>query len=115
MIDPSTWIALAALAVSLVLGVLNANHQSNGDVKAQIDDARAEASRQARIETSLTAIQSDTSDIKSEMRSMKNDVQDMSKRLVIVEQSTRSAHHRIDEIVKRRNLSNDQLENPIEE
>ena len=61
--------------VSLVLGVLNANHQSNGDVKAQIDDARAEASRQARIETSLTAIQSDTSDIKSEMRSIKNDVQ----------------------------------------
>lgn len=99
MIDHSTWIALAALVVSLVFGVLNANHQSNGDVKAQIDDAREEASRQARIETSLAGIQSDTGEIKSEMRSMKTDVQDISKRLVIVEQSVKSAHHRIDEII----------------
>ena len=108
--DPSTWIALAAVAISLVFGVLNANHNSNSDVQEQLENAKHEAAQQARIETSLSAIQADTNDIKTEVRGVKSDVQDISRRLVIVEQSTKSAHHRIDELVKEKSLKNDQLE-----
>ena len=108
--DPSTWISLAAVAISLVFGVLNAGHNGRSDIKDQLETAKQQASQQARIETSLSVIQQDTSDIKAEMKGLKSDLQDVTRRLVIVEQSTKSAHHRIDELLKKEEDWNDQLE-----
>lgn len=113
--DPSTWISLAAVAISLVFGVLNAGHASQTDVKEQLEDARRDAAQQARIETSLSTIQQDTGDIKSDLRGLKSDMQDITTRLVKVEQSVSSAHKRIDEIVKREGMENDQLESKSKE
>ena len=110
VVDPSTWISLAAVAISLVFGVLNAGHNGRSDIKDQLETAKQQASQQARIETSLSAIQQDTSDIKAEMKGLKSDLQDVTRRLVVVEQSTKSAHHRIDEL-ERRNESENKLEN----
>ena len=110
VVDPSTWISLAAVAISLVFGVLNAGHNGRSDIKDQLETAKQQASQQARIETSLSVIQQDTSDIKAEMKGLKSDLQDVTRRLVAVEQSTKSAHHRIDEL-ERRNESENKLEN----
>ena len=110
VVDPSTWISLAAVAISLVFGVLNAGHNGRSDIKDQLETAKQQASQQARIETSLSVIQQDTSDIKAEMKGLKSDLQDVTRRLVVVEQSTKSAHHRIDEL-ERRNESENKLEN----
>jgi septal ring factor EnvC (AmiA/AmiB activator) len=110
VVDPSTWISLAAVAISLVFGVLNAGHNGRSDIKDQLETAKQQASQQARIETSLSVIQQDTSDIKAEMKGLKSDLQDVTRRLVIVEQSTKSAHHRIDEL-ERRSDSENKLEN----
>ena len=110
VVDPSTWISLAAVAISLVFGVLNAGHNGRSDIKDQLETAKQQASQQARIETSLSVIQQDTSDIKAEMKGLKSDLQDVTRRLVVVEQSTKSAHHRIDEL-ERRSDSENKLEN----
>ena len=110
VVDPSTWISLAAVALSLVFGVLNAGHNGRSDIKDQLETAKQQASQQARIETSLSVIQRDTGDIKAEMKGLKSDLQDVTRRLVIVEQSTKSAHHRIDELLKKEEDWNDQLE-----
>lgn len=101
VVDPSTWISLAAVAISLVFGVLNAGHNSQSDIKDQLEAAKQQAAQQAKIETSLSVIQRDTGDIKAEMKGLKSDLQDVTRRLVIVEQSTKSAHHRIDELLKK--------------
>ena len=110
VVDPSTWISLAAVALSLVFGVLNAGHNGRSDIKDQLEAAKQQASQQAKIETSLSVIQRDTGDIKAEMKGLKSDLQDVTRRLVIVEQSTKSAHHRIDELLKKEEDWNDQLE-----
>ena len=110
VVDPSTWISLAAVAISLVFGVLNAGHNGRSDIKDQLEAAKQQAAQQAKIETSLSVIQRDTGDIKAEMKGLKSDLQDVTRRLVIVEQSTKSAHHRIDELVKKEEDRNDQLE-----
>lgn len=89
--DPSIWIAVGALLVSIIFGVLNTSHNSNNDIQAQLDDARKQAAQDSKIETKLSAIQDDTQDIKTELRGMKADINDMNKRLTIVEQSTKSA------------------------
>ena len=106
VVDPSTWISLAAVAISLVFGVLNAGHNGRSDIKDQLETAKQQASQQARIETSLSVIQQDTSDIKAEMKGLKSDLQDVTRRLVVVEQSTKSAHHRIDELERRSDSEN---------
>ena len=66
MIDPSFWAALAALAVSVIFGILTATRNGNVDVKAEIDEAKKEAASSAKIETALNSIQSDTRDIKAD-------------------------------------------------
>ena len=110
VVHPSTWISLAAVAISLVFGVLNATHNGQSDIKDQLEAAKQQAAQQARVETSLSVIQQDTADIKAEMKGLKSDLQDITRRLVVVEQSTKSAHHRIDELVKKEEDRNDQLE-----
>ena len=104
--DPSTWISLAAVAISLVFGVLNATRSGQNDIRDQLEAAKQQAAQQAKIETSLSVIQRDTGDIKAEMKGIKSDLQDVTRRLVIVEQSTKSAHHRIDELERRSDSEN---------
>lgn len=100
----SVIVSVAALIVSVIFGTLNANRQHNGMVQQQIDDARNKAASDARIETSLAQIKTDTSEIRSEQKGIRNDMNDFSKRLVIVEESTKSAHHRIDRVDEELNI-----------
>ena len=52
------------------------------------------------MESKLDEISSDTKDIKSDLRNVKSDISSINERLIIVEQSTKSAHKRIDSIQK---------------
>lgn len=100
----SVIVAVAALIVSVIFGTLNANRQHNGMIQQQIDDAKNKAAADARIETSLTQIKTDTGEIRSEQKGIRNDMNDFNKRLVIVEESTKSAHHRIDRVDEELNI-----------
>lgn len=98
MIDPSFWVALAALVVSIVFGIITATRNGSVDVKAEIEEAKKEAASSAKIETALNSIQSDTREIKSEQKGVRSDMNEISRRLTKVEESLKSAWVRIDEI-----------------
>jgi hypothetical protein len=107
-IDPSVWVAIAALLVSVVFGVIGATRNSNVDVKSEIEEAKKEAALSAKIETALNAIMSDTREIKSDQKSLMADVNDLKERMTKQEESLKSAWVRIDEI--RGGKKNDKLE-----
>ncbi|EEP28205.1 hypothetical protein [Shuttleworthella satelles] len=99
MIEPAILVALASLIGTVVFGILTAVHNNGGDVREEIEKARLEAARGAKIETALQNIQKDTTEIKEDQKAFRSTVADISNRLLTVEQSAKSAHHRIDEIV----------------
>lgn len=107
-IDPSVWVAIAALLVSVVFGIIGATRNSNVDVKSEIEEAKKEAALSAKIETALNAIMSDTREIKSDQKSLMADVNDLKERMTKQEESLKSAWIRIDEI--RGGKKNDKLE-----
>ena len=99
MIEPTIAISLGALVCSLVFGAITAVHNNGGDIRQQIEQAKLEAARSAKIETALQGIQSDTKEIREDQKVFRNAVADLNQKMLSVEQSVKSAHHRIDEIV----------------
>lgn len=98
MIDPSFWVALLALVASIVFGVITATRNNSVDVKSEIEEAKKEAASSAKIETALTAIQSDTSEIKEAQKGVRADINDLKIRQTKTEESLKSAWKRIDEL-----------------
>lgn len=112
MIEPAILVALASLIGTVVFGILSAVHDNGGDVRQQIEQAKAEAARGAKIETALMSIQSDTKEIKEEQKAFRAEVEEIGRRVAAVEQSVKSAHHRIDEIAhkdRREEKENDSI------
>ena len=92
--DPNLIIALVSvLIVALVVTISRNGHT---DIQKQLDDAKEAAKRDTEIKMGLQSIQSDTSEIRSGMDGLKEEVARQGKRLIIVEESTKSAHKRID-------------------
>ncbi len=98
MVDINLLIAIGGIVLTLVFSILANVRASKTSIKDEIEKAKADAHKQTRLETKLDEISSDTKDIKSDIRNMKNDIGSINERLIIVEQSTKSAHHRIDAI-----------------
>lgn len=79
--------------VSVVVAVyfaFKSNSRANNDEvskKAQVD---------AILSQKLDSISDDTKEIRKEITDVKVKVNDLSERVVMVEQSTKSAHHRLD-------------------
>ncbi len=69
--------------------------------KEDISDARSQVTqdvgRITEVMIKLDHIKDDTTEIKGEIREIKKDVSDLRERVVIVEQSTKSAHKRMDD------------------
>lgn len=77
-------------AVAAVYFAFKSNSRANNDEvskKAQVD---------AILSQKLDSISDDTKEIRKEITDVKVKVNDLSERVVMVEQSTKSAHHRLD-------------------
>lgn len=70
--------------------------------RADISDVTKKAEETATINVKLDQIGGDVRDIKYDMSTLKRDVQELTERVIVVEQSTKSAHHRLDTIEKER-------------
>ena len=76
--------------VAAVYFAFKSNSRANNDEvskKAQVD---------AILSQKLDSISDDTKEIRKEITDVKVKVSDLSERVVMVEQSTKSAHHRLD-------------------
>ncbi len=90
-------IALVISALSLAFGI----YQGVTNIKRnRTADDKDDASQLTTVIVKLENISAGISDIKSDMRNIKDEVKDMRERLIKVEESTKSAHHRIDEWLK---------------
>lgn len=90
-------VALVISALSLAFGIYQGVSNLRRNQKA---DNVQEATQMTTVIVKLENIGAGISDIKSDMRNVKDEVKDMRDRLIKVEESTKSAHHRIDEWLK---------------
>lgn len=89
MIDVS--VLLSVISVVIAAAVAATNIKRNN-----ASDNRQEAANLTTLIVKLENISDGVNEIKSDMRSMKSDIQDLRDRLIRVEQSDKSAHHRLD-------------------
>lgn len=88
-ISLSQLITIVSVVVSIYFAVKNWGRNSNSDVTEK-------AKFEATLSEKLDNISEDTKEIRKEISDVKNRVSELSERVVIVEQSTRSAHQRLD-------------------
>ena len=88
-------VALVISALSLAFGI----YQGVTNMKRnRTADDKNDATQLTTVIVKLENISAGISDIKSDMRNVKDEVKDMRDRLIKVEESTKSAHHRIDNL-----------------
>lgn len=85
--EAGTIISLAAVLISLLALILNSRKET-----------RSDAASMARIETSLSTLNSGVNDIRVDLRSMRDSLNDHSERLARVEARAENNTHRLDVI-----------------
>lgn len=88
-------ISVLSLALAVYTGLKNVKRNDTSDIERR-------ATEQAILNTKLDNISGDCREIKSEMGSVKREVQNLTERIVVVEQSVKSAHKRLDGITSGR-------------
>lgn len=86
-------ITLLISVVSVFAAIIFSGRKDKRDQNAEIIE---KAKQDAKIETKLDDIGSDVKDIKYDMTAMKKDMTALSDRVLVVEQSSKSAHKRLD-------------------
>lgn len=66
------------------------------NTRADNNEVRSQAQVDAVLSQKLDSISDDTKEIRKEITDVKVKVNDLSERVIIVEQSAKSAHHRLD-------------------
>ena len=84
-------ISLSVAATMLIVNVLNTRRNRRSD------DQRDAAERTTLI-VKIEAINNGINEIKTDVRGLRGDVRELQDRMIIVEQSVKSAHHRVDRI-----------------
>lgn len=90
-VDFGTLLTVVSVFFAVYFAAKNNNRQQDADVSYR-------ASETAMISQKLDNINDDTKEIKKELTDVKRNVSELSERVIIVEQSTKSAHHRIDDM-----------------
>ena len=82
-------ISILSLAVAAIVGFTNVKRN-------QSTDNRQAAAEMTTVIDKLETINTSVSEIKADVRNTRTDMQDLRDRLIIVEQSAKSAHRRLD-------------------
>lgn len=92
--EAGTIISLAIAACALVFTGLSFRRTANQDTSAS-------AAERATVAADLQYIRSGIDEIKVENRVIKTDIVDLKTKVVEIEQSTKSAHRRLDDLVRK--------------
>ena len=88
-------VALVISGISLAFGL----YQGVSNIKrAEKQENKSEATQITAVIVKLETIGEGVNEIKADMRNIKNDIYEIRERLTKVEESSKSAHHRIDEM-----------------
>ena len=86
-------VTLICTLLGAIIGYLTYKRNSNKDIQEG-------ASRQTAVNTKLDYISKGVDDIRIDIKAQDKRITDLAERMVRVEESTKSAHHRIDELNK---------------
>ena len=89
-------ISVLSLGFSVYMGLKNNKRTDTKDVEERVKE-------NTRINMKLDAISNNTTDIKNEVSEMRKETNSHDNRIIKVEESVKSAHHRIDGIENRLN------------
>ena len=90
-IEVALLISVISVSFAIYTGLSNKKRNDMSDI-------RKDATETATINVKLDTINRGVDDIKLEQKTISKDIKDLSDRVLVVEQSTKQAHHRIDEI-----------------
>ena len=91
-------IGLCCTLIGAVLGILGFTRTKNRDTREDTREAQAEAAKQTLVETKLDYISKGVDDIRLDIKAQDRKIQDVVERVTRLEESTKSAHKRIDSI-----------------
>ena len=86
-------ISIISVSGALFFGLRN-------NKRADVTEIERKATETATTNVKLDQIGTDVRDIKYDITGLKKDVQGLNERMIIVEQSTKSAHHRLDDLAE---------------
>lgn len=96
-------VCISAISVCTVI-YFNSKNSKHTDVK----DIERQVAERTEMNMKLDEINRNTTDIKYDVSAVKKDVQSHGDRLIKVEESVKSAHHRLDTIENRINKEDDE-------
>ena len=89
-------ISIVSLAFSVFFGLKSSKHTDTKDIEERVKD-------NTRINMKLDAIAGTTQEIKSEISSMREEINKHNDKIIKLEQSLKAAHHRLDTLEERMN------------
>ena len=98
-VEVALLISVVSVAFSIFFGIKNSKRTDSKDIEERVRD-------NTRINVKLDNITQTTQEIKSEISSMREDIKSHNDRLIKVEESVKSAHHRINTLEERMNGGN---------
>lgn len=93
-IELTILISIISVSFAIFSGIINLKRNNVTDIKK-------DAVETATVNVKLDAINRGVEDIKLEQKSTNKDIKDLNERMIVVEQSAKSAHHRIDGLQER--------------
>lgn len=99
-IEIAVLISIVSVGFSVFFGLKNSKRTDTKDIEERVKE-------NTRINMKLDAISNNTTEIKNEVTEMRKELNSHDNRIVKVEESTKQAHHRIDELLDRINEKED--------
>lgn len=96
-------ISIISIAFSVFFGFFSLSFNSKNDKRSDRVELEERVKENTRINMKLDAISNNTTEIKNEVTEMRKELNSHDSRIVKVEESVKSAHHRIDGIETRLN------------
>lgn len=93
-IEIALLLSVVSVGFSIYFGAKSAKHTDTKDIERQVADT-------TRLNTKLDMIQSDTQEIKSDVRTMSQKLEEHGREIVVLDQSLKTAHKRIDGLEER--------------
>lgn len=95
-IEIALLISIVSVAFTVYNSIKNAKRNDTKDIESR-------ATESAVLNVKLDQIGSDVRDIKYDITSVKSSVQGLTERMIMVEESVKQAHHRLDAIAQKEN------------
>ena len=100
---------LIAILISIVSVVFSIFFGMKNNKRTDTKDIEERVKQNTKINMKLDNINSTTQDIKSQLSSVRSDIQKHNDKLIVLEQSCKQAHKRIDKIASRLNLEGKEI------